>query len=113
MVALGVLLWPTHLSEHGVCFPKERGLVAIHPMLSQELLVINSQPPDLESFPDLQMSDSCSAWPMRENVSLPSRSLYTGSQDNSHSTGLEEKTTITLLEPKILEIIESKHVSHT
>lgn len=56
MGALDVLLWPTHLSEYGACFPRGRDLQAIHhPTLSQELLVIKSQPPDLEPFSDLQM----------------------------------------------------------
>lgn len=36
--ALSVLLLPAHLSEYGACFPRGRGLVATHPMLSQELL---------------------------------------------------------------------------
>lgn len=60
--------WP-NLSEYGVCFPRRRGLEAIYPMLSQELLVIYSQPPDLESFADLQRPDNCSARPKRADAS--------------------------------------------
>lgn len=62
-----------------------------------------------------------SAWPKRRDVPppLPSGTLRTGSQDNdSHSTGLREKTALGLLETKAcsredLEAIKSKHLPHT
>lgn len=61
--------WLAHLSEYGACFPRERGLRATHPVLSQELQNIKEQHSDLEPFPDLKGPTIVQPGPRKQTAS--------------------------------------------
>ena len=109
MATLGTTLRPAHLSEHGARFPRERGLGAIHPMLSQEPQNSNRQHPDLEpsqTSKGLTMGSQApeSQLPFPSPIWVPTDWV---SGQCSHSARLKRRLQITFYKLKCVTILEA------